>query len=272
MARTPPDLAWVICHAQVRVVVRRGVACPARGRVPGIECLGCRYLMTSSAERSLAGWCEAAGPLDAILLGRALQRSAVQLQPDQLAAGLQRVAAPRQPAVLEQGVDRLVAGQHRRFQGHQPAAASGGDAGVQQASAEATPAPLVGNRDRHFLGPRVALGVQGLKAQVADHPVEAADREQPVPAPLSGAGEAIGLGVADLAAGAEEARAPAFGAERGVERGNRRTVPGPDVAEARSGGVHLVSIGPGRSRRRVPFALPRDADRSAPVGPSVTHG
>ena len=64
MARTPPDLAWVICHAELRVVVRRGVACPSRGRVPGAACLGCRYLVTSSVERAASGWCEAGGPVD----------------------------------------------------------------------------------------------------------------------------------------------------------------------------------------------------------------
>lgn len=65
MARIPPNLAWVVCHAQTRVVLRRTVACPAGGRVPDLECLGCRYLVTSSVERSADGWCEAIGPVDA---------------------------------------------------------------------------------------------------------------------------------------------------------------------------------------------------------------
>ncbi|MEO7332533.1 MAG: hypothetical protein ABIZ71_01180, partial [Gemmatimonadales bacterium] len=58
----PPYLTWVICHSETRIVVRSSVACPARGRVPGIDCLGCRHLVTSSVERSADWWCEARGP------------------------------------------------------------------------------------------------------------------------------------------------------------------------------------------------------------------
>jgi hypothetical protein len=59
MSRTPVGLAWVVCRGETRPVVRRSVACPLRGATPGIVCLGCRYLVTSSLERSRVGWCEA---------------------------------------------------------------------------------------------------------------------------------------------------------------------------------------------------------------------
>src|SRR3990170_3255984 len=173
MARTPANLDWVVCHATTRLVLRRGVACPTRGRVPGLECLGCRYLMTSSLERSEVMWCEARGPV-AILRG-ALQGRAPKLEPDRLAAALAR--------------------------------------------------------------PRESSSLHG----------------------------------ADLAARAEESAAPALGAERGVERRDGRPVIPADVADARSHGVHVVSMGRTARRARVPFALPEPADRSAPVGPSVTR-
>jgi hypothetical protein len=59
MSRTPVGLAWVVCRGETRPVVRRSVACPLRGATPGIVCLGCRYLVTSSLERSMSGWCDA---------------------------------------------------------------------------------------------------------------------------------------------------------------------------------------------------------------------
>jgi hypothetical protein len=63
MSSTPRGLAWVVCRDETRPVVRRSVACPLRGATAGIVCLGCRYLVTSSLERSQAGWCEA-DPID----------------------------------------------------------------------------------------------------------------------------------------------------------------------------------------------------------------
>ena len=77
MISTPLGLTWIVCHDETRSVVRRSVACPSRGPTPGIVCLGCRFLVTSSLERAREGWCAAVpdvesgddvrrrGPLDA---------------------------------------------------------------------------------------------------------------------------------------------------------------------------------------------------------------
>jgi len=44
MARAT-DQAWVVCHGQTRLVIRRAVACPVRGHVAARICQGCRYLV-----------------------------------------------------------------------------------------------------------------------------------------------------------------------------------------------------------------------------------
>ena len=269
MARTAANLDWVVCHATTRLVLRHSVACPTRGRVPGLECLGCRYLMTSSLERSEVMWCEARGPV-AILRG-ALQGRAPKLEPDRLAAGLERVAAPRQAGVLEQRVDRMVAGQHGRLEGGDPAAAGRDDRGIQQPAPEAASTPRLGDRHGDLLRATVAFRVQRLEAEMPDDYPAPRDRHPAVRPALARPGESSSLHGADLAGRAEEAAAPALGAERGVERRDGWPVIPADVADARSRGVHVVSMGRTTRRARVPFALPEPADRSAPVGPSVTR-
>src|SRR3989304_499170 len=166
MARTAANLDWVVCHATTRLVLRHSVACPTRGRVPGLECLGCRYLMTSSLERSEVMWCEARGPV-AILRG-ALQGRAPKLEPDRLAAGLERVAAPRQAGGLAQRVDRLGARQHGRPHGDAPAAAGRDDRGIQQPAPEAAATPRLGDRHGDLLRATVAFRVQRLGAEMPD--------------------------------------------------------------------------------------------------------
>jgi hypothetical protein len=52
-------LQWIVCRLETRGVERDRVACPLRGAVPEAVCLACRYLMTSSLERTEVGWCEA---------------------------------------------------------------------------------------------------------------------------------------------------------------------------------------------------------------------
>lgn len=52
-------LTWVVCHSQTRSVTRSTVSCPLRGTVDCSRCLGCRFLMTSSVERSIETWCSA---------------------------------------------------------------------------------------------------------------------------------------------------------------------------------------------------------------------
>ena len=51
-------LRWIVCRAETRPVTGQLVACPAGRLVTGATCLECRFLMTSSVERSGAGWCE----------------------------------------------------------------------------------------------------------------------------------------------------------------------------------------------------------------------
>ena len=51
-------LQWIVCRRETRGVEGDRVACPLRGAIPETVCLACRYLMTSSMERTEAGWCE----------------------------------------------------------------------------------------------------------------------------------------------------------------------------------------------------------------------
>lgn len=51
-------LQWIVCGRETRGVEGDRVACPLRGAIPEAVCLACRYLMTSSGERTDAGWCE----------------------------------------------------------------------------------------------------------------------------------------------------------------------------------------------------------------------
>jgi len=53
----PPRAGWVVCEGATRPVVDAVVACPRRGRISAVECLGCRLLVTSSMERRNLGWC-----------------------------------------------------------------------------------------------------------------------------------------------------------------------------------------------------------------------
>ena len=89
MARMAPDQAWVVCHGQTRLVVRRSVACPFRGRVPARVCMACRLLVTSSDERLRDRWCGLgeAGTFPAS--GGALHGLRPELQADRLHAGLE---------------------------------------------------------------------------------------------------------------------------------------------------------------------------------------
>lgn len=51
---------WVVCHQVTREVAGLLVRCPARGAVLGDDCLRCRFLTTSSVERTEGPWCELA--------------------------------------------------------------------------------------------------------------------------------------------------------------------------------------------------------------------
>lgn len=48
---------WIVCEGATRPVVDARVSCPVRGEVMVVECLGCRLLVTSSAERTERSWC-----------------------------------------------------------------------------------------------------------------------------------------------------------------------------------------------------------------------
>ncbi len=269
MAAGPSNLDWVVCHAGTRLVVRRHVACPARGRVPGLECLGCRYLTTSSLERSEAMWCEARGPV-AMLRGT-LEGGAAKLEADRLAAGLEGAAAPGQTGVLEQGMDRLVAGQHGGLQRDDATAAGGGDRGIEQAAPETLAAPRVGDRDRDLLGSVDPFRVERFEAEMPDDHSLPRDRHPAIAAAVAPPGESSSSHGRDLARCPEEATVAALRTERRVERRDGRSIVPADMADMGSRGVHVVSMGRGSRRARVPFALPVPADRSAPVGPSVTR-
>jgi hypothetical protein len=67
---------WVVCHQVTREVAGLLVRCPARGTVLGDECLRCRFLTTSSVERTEGPWCELAEPA-------AMEREPIAVQPSQ---------------------------------------------------------------------------------------------------------------------------------------------------------------------------------------------
>jgi hypothetical protein len=50
---------WVVCHQVTRSAAGLLVRCPQRGQVISEDCLRCRFLTTSSVERTLGPWCEA---------------------------------------------------------------------------------------------------------------------------------------------------------------------------------------------------------------------
>lgn len=54
-----PLAGWVVCRGETRSIDDAKVVCPLRGPVTVAECLGCRLLVTSSAERGRGGWCAA---------------------------------------------------------------------------------------------------------------------------------------------------------------------------------------------------------------------
>jgi len=62
MARIARDQDWVVCHGQTRLVVRRSVECPLRGRVSARICMACRHLVTTSGERLRVRSCAAGDP------------------------------------------------------------------------------------------------------------------------------------------------------------------------------------------------------------------
>lgn len=91
MARVTMDQAWVVCHGETRLVVRRAVACPLRGHVPARICNACRYLVTSSGERLRGRSCT----LDeAPASGGALDDFSAQLQADRFDARLECATGP----------------------------------------------------------------------------------------------------------------------------------------------------------------------------------
>jgi hypothetical protein len=51
---------WVVCHQVTRSAAGVLVRCPTRGAVLSQDCLRCRFLTSSSVERTAGPWCEAA--------------------------------------------------------------------------------------------------------------------------------------------------------------------------------------------------------------------
>lgn len=117
MARGAAEGAWVVCRGETRLVAHGSVACVAGGRVPLSRCLDCRYLETSSGERTRDRWCIAVLATDS----GGLRDGVAELEADRFNARLHGMARPWQTAVLEQGMDRMVLGEHRGFEGDDPA-------------------------------------------------------------------------------------------------------------------------------------------------------
>jgi hypothetical protein len=50
---------WIVCEGATRPVVDALVECPRLGPVSVVECLGCRLMVTTSAERTKRSFCVA---------------------------------------------------------------------------------------------------------------------------------------------------------------------------------------------------------------------
>ena len=59
MQATEARPEWIVCYQVTRTASGPLVRCPRRGTVLSEECLRCRFLTTSSVERSVGPWCEA---------------------------------------------------------------------------------------------------------------------------------------------------------------------------------------------------------------------
>jgi hypothetical protein len=68
---------WVVCHQVMRSAAGLLVRCPQRGQVMSEDCLRCRFMTTSSVERTFGPWCEA----DPTEIVPALEQPAVVAQP-----------------------------------------------------------------------------------------------------------------------------------------------------------------------------------------------
>lgn len=90
MQATEARPEWIVCHQVTRPASGPLVRCPRRGAVLTEECLRCRFLVTSSMERTFGPWCEAS-PLG---LQPAL---APDLEPTGAPAGVPRNPRPETP-------------------------------------------------------------------------------------------------------------------------------------------------------------------------------
>lgn len=59
MQATEARPEWIVCYQITRPASGPLVRCPRRGMVLSDECLRCRFLTTSSVERTIGPWCEA---------------------------------------------------------------------------------------------------------------------------------------------------------------------------------------------------------------------
>ena len=50
---------WIVCNQVTRIASGPLVRCPQRGKVLSDACLRCRFLTTSSLERTFGPWCDA---------------------------------------------------------------------------------------------------------------------------------------------------------------------------------------------------------------------
>jgi hypothetical protein len=53
---------WVVCHQVTRCAAGLLVRCPTRGPILSDECLRCRFMTSSSVERTAGPWCELPEP------------------------------------------------------------------------------------------------------------------------------------------------------------------------------------------------------------------
>lgn len=72
---------WIVCHQVTRGASGPLVRCPRRGAVLVEDCLRCRFLTSSSVERSFGPWCETAPPALRPALGPAEMPAATPARP-----------------------------------------------------------------------------------------------------------------------------------------------------------------------------------------------
>lgn len=88
---------WVVCHQITRCTAGLLVRCPTRGPILSDECLRCRFMTTSSVERTVGPWCELPEPGTRRVV--APVRAAAPVPPARTVPLVAAIAVARRPRV-----------------------------------------------------------------------------------------------------------------------------------------------------------------------------